>query len=148
MTLDNRLNSSWWALRIGIGLAALLAGVDKFFNILVDWSMYLSPLAQHFLPMGAKNFMHLVGIVEILVGFATLTRWTRVGAYITSVWLVLIAVNLLISGFFDLAIRDVEIAIGAFVLARMTEVKQFSLVAEGPRRAVLRSETAQPARTV
>jgi hypothetical protein len=98
--------------------------------------------------MGAKNFMHLVGIVEILVGFATLTRWTRVGAYITSVWLVLIAVNLLISGFFDLAIRDVEIAIGAFVLARMTEVKQFSLVAEGPRRAVLRSETAQPARTV
>ena len=124
MPLDNRLNSSWWALRIGVGLAAFLAGLDKFFNILTDWGMYLSPFAQRLLPVSGKTFMHLVGIIEIIVGLAILTRWTRIGAYIASAWLLLIAVNLLTSGsFFDLAVRDVEIAIAAYVLARMTEVK-------------------------
>jgi len=125
MPLDNRLNSSWWALRIGVGLAAFLAGFDKFFNVLTDWGMYLSPFSQRLLPVSGKTFMHLVGIIEIIVGLAILTRWTRIGAYVASVWLVLIAVNLLTSGgFFDLAVRDVEIAIAAYVLARMTEVKQ------------------------
>jgi uncharacterized membrane protein YphA (DoxX/SURF4 family) len=125
MPLDNRLNSSWWALRIGIGLAAFLAGLDKFFNILTDWGMYLSPFSQHLLPVSGATFMHLVGVVEMIVGLAILTRWTRIGAYIASTWLLLIAVNLLTSGgFFDLAVRDVEIAIAAYVLSRMTEVKQ------------------------
>ena len=65
----------------------------------------------------------------ILVGLAILTPWTRIGAYIASAWLLLIAVNLLTSGgFFDLAVRDVEIAIAAYVLARMTEVKQTVVV--------------------
>ena len=69
--------------------------------------------------------MHVVGIIEIIVGLAILTRWTRIGAYIASAWLLLIAVNLLTSGgFFDLAVRDVEIAIAAYVLAQMTELKQ------------------------
>jgi hypothetical protein len=148
MTLDNRLNSSWWALRMGIGLAAFLAGLDKFFNILVDWGMYLSPFSQHLLPMGGKTFMHLVGIIEMIVGLAILTRWTRIGAYIASVWLVLIAVNLLTSGgFFDLAIRDIEIAIAAFVLARMTEVKQSSTITEYRHERVLSSDPSQARRT-
>jgi uncharacterized membrane protein HdeD (DUF308 family) len=125
MTLDNKLNSSWWALRMGIGLAAFLAGLDKFFDILTNWGMYLSPVSLRLLPMGGTTFMHLVGIVEMIVGLMILTRWTRAGAYIASAWLLLIAVNLLTSGgFFDIAIRDVEIAIAAFVLARMTEVLQ------------------------
>lgn len=128
--LDSKLNSSWWALRIGIGLAAFLAGLDKFFNILVDWGMYLSPFSQRLLPVSGKTFMHEVGIIEIVVGLAILTRWTRIGAYIASAWLVLIAINLLTSGgFFDLAIRDVEIAIAAYVLARMTEVKESAAAA-------------------
>jgi hypothetical protein len=148
MTLDNRLNSSWWALRMGIGLAAFLAGLDKFFNILVDWGMYLSSFSQHLLPMGGKTFMHLVGIIEMIVGLAILTRWTRIGAYIASVWLVLIAVNLLTSGgFFDLAIRDIEIAIAAFVLARMTEVKQSSTITEYRHERVLSSDPSQARRT-
>jgi uncharacterized membrane protein YphA (DoxX/SURF4 family) len=129
MTLNNRLNSSWWALRIGIGLAAFLAGLDKFFDILTNWGMYLSPFSERMLPVDANTFMHLVGIIEMIVGLAILSRWTRIGAYIASCWLLLIAINLLTSGgFFDLAIRDVEIAIAAFVLARMTEVKQLSTV--------------------
>jgi uncharacterized membrane protein YphA (DoxX/SURF4 family) len=129
MTLNNRLNSSWWALRIGIGLAAFLAGLDKFFDILTNWGMYLSPFSERMLPVDANTFMHLVGIIEMIVGLAILTRWTRIGAYVASCWLLLIAINLLTSGgFFDLAIRDIEIAIAAFVLARMTEVKQLSTV--------------------
>lgn len=146
MTLDNRLNASWWALRIGIGSAVLLAGLDKYFNILTDWGMYLSPFSQHMLPVSAKTFMHLVGIIEMIVGLAILTRWTRIAAYIASVWLVLIAVNLVTSGgFFDLAVRDIEIAIAAYVLAKMTEVKQPSTV-PGHVRSALESKPAQPAR--
>jgi uncharacterized membrane protein YphA (DoxX/SURF4 family) len=124
MILDRRLNSSWWALRIGIGLAAFLAGLDKFFNILTNWSMYLSPLAARLLPIRENAFMHLVGIVEMIVGLAILTRWTRIGAYVASVWLLLIAINLVTSGgFFDLAVRDIVISIAAYVLAQMTALK-------------------------
>ena len=92
--LNKKLNSSWWALRVGIGLAAFLAGADKFFNVLTDWGMYLSPVAEKLLPVSGETFMHLAGIVEMAVGLAILTRWTRIGAYIASVWLLLIAVNL------------------------------------------------------
>jgi uncharacterized membrane protein YphA (DoxX/SURF4 family) len=146
--LDNKLNSSWWALRIGIGLAAFLAGVDKFFNILTDWGMYLSPFAQRFLPVSGNTFMRVVGIIEIIVGLAILTRWTRIGAYIASAWLLLIAVNLLTSGgFFDLAVRDVEIAIAAYVLAQMTELKQ-PVTAADPSPSGFQSKPAHPATTV
>ena len=148
MTLDNRLNSSWWALRLGIGLAAFLAGLDKFFNILANWSMYLSPFSRHLLQTGEQTFMHLVGIIEMIVGLAILTRWTRIGAYIASAWLLMIAVNLVSSGgFFDLAVRDVEIAIAAFVLARMTEVKQPSTVTEYAHEPVPGTERARSVRT-
>ena len=128
MTLDTRVNSAWWALRIGLGLGAFLAGLDKFFNLLTDWTMYLSPLATQVVPVSASTFMHVVGVVEMIVGLAVLTRWTRLSGYVMSGWLVAIAANLLTTGmFFDLAVRDVEIAIGAFVLARLTEVRQEAL---------------------
>src|SRR6478672_2729047 len=141
MPLDNRLNSSWWALRIGIGLAAFLAGLDKFFDILTNWGMYLSSFSERMLPVDANTFMHLVGIIEMIVGLAILTRWTRIGAYVASCWLLLIAINLLTSGgFFDLAIRDVEIAIAAFVLARMTEVRQPSAINEYTHRPALTNQ--------
>jgi uncharacterized membrane protein YphA (DoxX/SURF4 family) len=77
MTLNNRLNSSWWALRIGIGLAAFLAGLDKLFDILTNWGMYLSSFSERMLPVDANTFMHLVGIIEMIVGLAILTRWTN-----------------------------------------------------------------------
>jgi hypothetical protein len=82
--------------------------------------------------------MHLVGIIEMIVGLAILTRWTRIGSYIASAWLVLIAVNLLTSGgFLDVAVRDVEIAIAAYVLARMTEAKQPSTIPEYAQRSAI-----------
>ena len=145
--LDSKLNSSWWALRVGIGLAAFLAGLDKFFNILTEWGMYLSPVAEKLLPVSGDTFMRLTGIVEMAVGLAILTRWTRIGAYIASAWLLLIAVNLLTSGgFFDLAVRDVEIAIAAFVLAQMTKLRQ-PVTAANPSPSAFGSKSPHPART-
>jgi hypothetical protein len=94
------------------------------------------------LPVSGKTFMHLVGVIEMIVGLAILTRWTRIGAYIASAWLLLIAVNLLTSGgFFDLAVRDVEIAIAAYVLARMTEVKQAVSRSQVPLISNLKEKT-------
>jgi uncharacterized membrane protein YphA (DoxX/SURF4 family) len=123
--LDNRLNSAWWALRVGLGAAAFLAGLDKFFNLLTNWEMYLSPLAERLLPVSGATFMQAVGVIEMVVGLMILTRWTRVGSYIAMLWLVLIAVNLISTGkFFDVAVRDLEMAIAAYTLARLTEVRQ------------------------
>lgn len=125
MQLDRRLNQAWWALRLGLGLGPFLAGLDKFFNILADWTMYLNPLALKVVPLSPAAFMRSVGVVEMAVGVAVLTKWTRWGAYAAAAWLVAIALNLVTMGmFFDLAVRDVEIAIGAFVLAKLTEVRQ------------------------
>ena len=123
--LDKRLEPAWWALRVGIGAAAFLAGLDKFFNILTNWSMYLSPLAQRFLPVSATAFLRTVGVIEMLVGLAILTVATRIGAYVAAIWLLAITVNLLSTGmFFDIAVRDVEMALAAFTLARLTEVRE------------------------
>lgn len=148
MVLDDRLNSSWWALKIGIGLTAFLAGLDKFFNLLTNWDMYLSPIFQHLLPVGEKMFMHSVGIIEMAVGLAILSRWTRIGAYVASAWLVLIAANLLSSGaFFDLAVRDLVIAIAAYALARMTELREPIAMNDRSRSTLQGSNRAQSART-
>ncbi len=121
-TIDNRLTRAWWALRIGLGLGAFLAGLDKFFNLLTTWSMYLSPVAEKALPFSGETFMRGVGVIEMVVGLAILTRWTRVGSYVMAAWLLAIAANLASSGnFWDLAVRDVEISLAAFTLASLTE---------------------------
>lgn len=79
--------------------------------------------------------MHAVGVIEMIVGIAILTRWTRLGAYVAMVWLIAIAINLASTGmFFDLAVRDAEIAIGAFTLAKLTEARERrAAVASSPR---------------
>lgn len=122
---ENRLDSVWWALRITLGAVPFLAGLDKFFNLLTNWEMYLSPMTQHLLPVSATTFMHMAGVIEMVVGLAILTRWTRIGSYIAMLWLVAIAVELVTTGkFFDVAVRDLVMAIAAYTLARLTEVKQ------------------------
>lgn len=136
MDAEKRLNSVWWALRIGLGLGPFLAGLDKFFNLLTNWSMYLSPAVEKLLPVSGTTFMRIVGVIEMIVGLAILTRWTRIGAYVAMAWLVAIAINLLTTGmFFDLAVRDVEIAIGAYALARLTELREEAAVPGAVRRA-------------
>ena len=140
---DSRLDQGWWVLRIGLGVGPFLAGLDKYFNLLTNWPGYISPLALKILPFSGQTFMHIVGVVEMIVGLAILTKWTRLGAYVASAWLVLIAINLVWSGmFFDIAVRDVEMALAAFVLARMTEVRRDALRSEAPNELPARAIAA------
>jgi uncharacterized membrane protein YphA (DoxX/SURF4 family) len=132
--MDTRLNTPLLALRLAIGLTATLAGADKFFNLLADWEKYVSPLAAQLLPVSPHTFMALVGLIEIAVGAAILTGWTRLGAYVASAWLLGVAVNLAAGGFFDVAVRDVVMSIAAFALARLVEVRQ-----QAPAAALTRS---------
>ena len=122
--MDRRLNAAFWALRIGLGAGPFLAGLDKFFNFLADWSMYLSPLVTRIVPISGTAFMRIVGVVEMIVGLAVLAGFTRLGGYVLMVWLIAIAINLVTTGaYYDLAVRDIEIAIGAFALARLSEAR-------------------------
>jgi hypothetical protein len=112
-------------LRFGIGLTAFFAGLDKFAHLLTDWTMYLNPLALSVVPVGADAFMQGVGVVEMAVGLAILSGWTRLGAYVASAWLLGIALNLVTMGrFLDIAVRDVGLSIAAFTLARLAEVRE------------------------
>ena len=122
--MNSRLTAPYWALRIGLGLGAFLAGLDKFFNILADWQMYLSPIATKVIPISAPVFMRVVGVIEMIVGLIVLAGLTRLGGYILAVWLIGIAINLVTTGmFYDLAVRDIEISIAAFTLARLSETR-------------------------
>ena len=120
---DSRLSSSYWALRVTFIAVPILAGLDKFTNLLAFWPHYLSPAFARLLPITPSAFMHTIGIVEIVVGILVLTKATRIGAYIAMVWLACIAVNLASMGLFDIAVRDLGLAVGAFTLARLDEVR-------------------------
>jgi hypothetical protein len=98
----------------------------------------LSPLATKTVPVRAATFMHVIGVVEIIAGLVVLSRWTKIGSYIVMLWLLAIAVNLLTTGmFYDLAMRDVEIAIGAFVLSQLTAVREQHATANRAAERVL-----------
>lgn len=141
--MPNKLQTPWITLKFALGLMAFLAGLDKFFNLLTNWEQYVSPLVQKVLPFSASTFMHIAGLIEIVVGLAILTKATRLGAYVASAWLVCIALALLTSGhFFDIAVRDAELAVAAFVLAKMTEARQESAATTQSRVRALRTETA------
>jgi uncharacterized membrane protein YphA (DoxX/SURF4 family) len=124
-TFNKRLDTSWWALRIALGVVLIVSGIDKYFNKLTDWGMYLSPYVTKIIPVSTPAFMHAVGAVEIVAGLIVLSRWTKLGSYIVMLWLVGIALNLLTTGmFYDIAVRDLEIAVGAFVLSQLSTVRE------------------------
>jgi uncharacterized membrane protein YphA (DoxX/SURF4 family) len=121
--MDHQLGTRTAVLRVAFGLTATLAGLDKFFNLLADWSTYVSPLAAQLLSVSADTFMYAVGIIEVIVGAALLGVAPVVGAYVASAWLLLVAVNLLLGGYLDVAVRDIVMAVSAFVLARLLELR-------------------------
>jgi len=129
--------------RIGLGVGPFLAGLDKYFNLLTNWTGYISPLALKILPLSGQTFMHIIGVIEMIVGLAILTKWIRLGAHVASAWLVAIAINLVSTGMlFDIAVRDVEMALAAFVLARITEVRSDALRSEAPNERTARAIAA------
>ncbi len=129
--LDNQLEGPWKALRLVYGVVAIVAGLDKFTYFLTDWRQYLSPVVLQIMPFSATNMMYLVGVIEIAVGVLLLTKLTRVAAYVLCAWLVAIALNLVMTGrYFDIAVRDLVMATGAFVLAKLTAVREGAVYGE------------------
>jgi uncharacterized membrane protein YphA (DoxX/SURF4 family) len=125
--MNSHLELPFRMLRSGLGLGAFLAGLDKFFNILTNWEVYLSPLATSLIPVSPATFMRGAGVIEMIAGAALLAGLTRLGGYVVAGWLVAIAASLVTTGqFYDVAVRDVVMAIAAFTLARLSEAREQS----------------------
>lgn len=108
-------------LKYTFGLVPIVAGLDKFTNILTDWSQYISQGFAGMLPFEPTTFMMIVGVIEVVAGILVLTK-TKIGAYVVSAWLVAIALTLILSwSYVDVAVRDLVMAIAAFSLAKLSE---------------------------
>jgi hypothetical protein len=109
-------------LRIAFTVAPIAFGLDKFVNVMVDWPIYLAPWINDIAPGSAQDFMYVVGAVEILAGVIVALK-PRYGAYVVAGWLGGIVINLLTaSGFYDIALRDFGLMLGALTLARLASV--------------------------
>ena len=107
-------------LRIGFTVAPIVAGLDKFFHLLVNWDQYLPASVNNLLGGHGHEFMFAVGVIEIVAGLGVAFK-PRLFAYVVSAWLLLIVVNLLlIPGYFDVALRDFGLSLGALALARLS----------------------------
>lgn len=107
-------------LRTVFTVAPILFGLDKFTNLLADWAVYLAPVATAVIPLPAQTIMYGVGVVEILAGIAVALR-PRFGSMLVAMWLLGIIVNLLLLGsFFDVALRDFGLLVGALALNRLS----------------------------
>ncbi len=109
-------------MRIAFTVAPILFGLDKFFNLMVDWEGYLAPWINDIVPGSASTAMHLVGIVEIVAGVFVALK-PRYGAYVVAAWLAGIIIDLLTySGYYDIALRDFGLMLAALTLARLASI--------------------------
>lgn len=107
-------------LRVGFTVAPVVAGLDKFFNLLVNWEQYLPPFVNNLVGGYGHELMLVVGLIEIIAGLGVFFK-PKIFAYVVSAWLLLIVVNLLmIPGYYDVALRDFGLALGALALARLS----------------------------
>jgi hypothetical protein len=103
-----------------IAFQSVPAGLDKFFHLLVNWDQYLAPLVTQILHASVHAFMLVVGVIEIAAGIVVVLR-PQIGAYIVALWLWGIILNLLLAGgFYDIALRDFGLSLGALALARLS----------------------------
>ena len=108
-------------LKFTYGLIPIVAGADKFTNLLTDWAHYLSPALKSALPVSDHVFMSIVGVIEIIAGILVFITPQK-GGLLVSAWLVLIALNLIAAGnYYDVAVRDLAMAIGAFSLSKLSQ---------------------------
>jgi uncharacterized membrane protein YphA (DoxX/SURF4 family) len=109
-------------MRLAFTVAPIAFGLDKFFNLLVDWPQYLAPWINDIVPGSGQDFMYVVGVIEIVAGIVVALK-PRYGAYVVAAWLGGIIVNLLTaSGFYDVALRDFGLMLAALTLARLASV--------------------------
>jgi uncharacterized membrane protein len=117
--LKEPIAQAYEILHWGCTVAPILAGADKFFHLLCDWDKYLAPQVANMLPFSGHTFMLIVGVIEIAAGIGVMLA-PRIFAYVVSAWLVGIILNLLIAGaYFDVALRDLGLALGALALGRL-----------------------------
>jgi hypothetical protein len=110
---------AYMLLRVAFTVAPIAFGLDKFFNVLVDWPIYLAPWINDIVPGSGSDAMHIVGVIEIVAGISVAIK-PRYGAYLVAAWLGGIIINLLtLSGYYDIALRDFGLMLGALTLARL-----------------------------
>ena len=115
---------AYWILHVGFTVAPILAGLDKFFHLLVNWDQYVPGLVARVSPIPSHTLMLVVGVIEIVAGIGVALK-PRIFGYVVAAWLAVIIVNLLlIPGYFDVALRDFGLLLGALALARLSQ--QFS----------------------
>lgn len=120
--LNQTIKPTFNLLKLTFGIVPIVAGLDKFTNLLTNWDQYIHPGLLGIIPFSPHTFMIIVGIIEIIAGIIVLKK-TEIGAYIVAAWLTLIALTLLFSGkFMDVAVRDLVMAISAFSLARISKL--------------------------
>ena len=119
--MDSKIQLVKNILKYTFGLVPIVAGLDKFTNILTNWSQYISEGFAGMLPFEPTTFMMIVGVIEIVAGVLVLIK-TKIGAYVVSAWLIAIALTLIFSwSYVDVAVRDIVMAIAAFCLAKLSE---------------------------
>ena len=113
---------AYQTLHWGFVAAPAIAGIDKFARLLTDWDSYLSPTFARLSPLSVHATMLVVGVIELVAGLLVAVR-PRIGAYVVAAWLVGIIVNLLLLGtYFDVALRDFGLMLGAVALGRLSQV--------------------------
>lgn len=116
--MDSRSETVYRVLKLTFGIVPIVAGLDKFTNLLADWSEYLAPFVADLLPFSPGTFMAIVGVIEIVAGILVLVK-PRIGGLVVAAWLVGIAINLLLGGYYDIAVRDLVMAVGAWSVAHL-----------------------------
>ena len=119
--LSSPVYQAYRLLHVAFVVALIVAGLDKFFHLLVDWNQYLAPIVPRVLGGHGDEFMLAVGAIEIVAGLGVLLK-PKIFAYVVAAWLLGIIVNLLlIPGYYDIALRDFGLALGALALARLSQ---------------------------
>jgi uncharacterized membrane protein YphA (DoxX/SURF4 family) len=132
--LSDPAYQAFMLLRIGFTVAPILFGIDKFANVMVNWEQYLAPWIRELSPLSATHTMYVVGVIEIIAGVAVAIK-PRYAAYIVAAWLGGIIINLLTySGYYDVALRDFGLLLGALTLARLASIYDPPWFGKGARR--------------
>lgn len=121
-----KISHSQILLKVSYGLLYIIAGADKFFNLVTDWQKYVNPKVLNLLHLNYSSFKVIIALIEITLGIMVLTKFTRIGAYAIATWFTLIVLNLLTMwswSYLDIAARDVVLATGAIALAWLSEAE-------------------------
>lgn len=118
---QNPAYQAYQILHVAFTIAPIVAGLDKFFHLLVNWDMYLAPVLNRILGGHGHAFMLVVGVIEIVAGIGV-ALMPRIFGYVVCAWLLGIVVNLLlVPGYYDIALRDFGLSLGALALARLAQ---------------------------